>query len=398
MKIGGIVTEYNPFHKGHAYQIRKIRELYGEDMGIVCVMSGDFVQRGEPAIYSKYARAEAAVRCGADLVLELPVVYSTASAERFASGAVEILGRLGVVDYLFFGSESEDTEAIRKSAELLLTSAFHEKVKAALETGCSYPTARSMALQELNHGLDVTVNPNDNLGVEYVKAILKYGYKMTPIAIQRVGGMHDTEYDGELKSGSEIRALIHSASDVCEYVPEDAYAVYSREMNAGCGPVAAKDLETAILSRLRMLPYSFFENLPDAAEGLENRLYKACRTKTNLNEIYDAVKSKRYTHARIRRMVLHAALGIRKEDYKEDALYVRVLALNERGGGILRASEECRTIEVISKPSAARQLSQNQISLFEINADAHDLYVLAFARETARKGEQDWVASPIFVK
>lgn len=398
MKIGGIVTEYNPFHKGHAYQIQKIRELYGEDVGIVCVMSGDFVQRGEPAVFSKYARAEAAVRCGADLVIELPVPYSVASAERFASGAVNILGRLGVVDYLFFGSETADGAMLEKTAELLLSDSFHEKVKTALETGCSYPTGRSAALRELNSGEDVTINPNDNLGVEYIKAIKRDGFFMKPIAIKREGAMHDAVYDGELKSGSEIRSMIRAGARISDYVPAQALEIYNREIERGCGPVSVEKLEQAMISRLRMIPYSAFCELPDSSEGLENKLYSSCRKKTNLNDIYDSVKSKRYTHARIRRMVLNAVLGITKQDHAEDNLYARILALNERGGRILRESEKHRSIDVISKPAMARELSAKQARLFEKTADAHDLYVLAYDNEFMRVGEKDWTASPIFVK
>lgn len=398
MKIGGIVTEYNPFHKGHAYQIHKIRELYGDDMGIVCVMSGDFVQRGEPAVFSKYARAEAAVRCGADLVIELPVAYSVASAERFAFGAVNILGRLGIVDYLFFGSETADGAMIEKTAKLLLSDLFHEKVKAVLETGCSYPAARSAVLRELNEGEDITVNPNDNLGVEYVKAIMQYGFSMKPVAIRREGAMHDMLYDGELKSGSEIRGLIKARDDVSSYVPTEALGVYGRETKRGCGPVSVEELEQAMISRLRMIPHSEFCELPDSAEGLENKLYSACRTKTNLNDIYDAAKSKRYTHARIRRMVLNAVLGITKRDHTEDNLYARILALNERGGWILRESEKHRSVNVISKPSMGRELPAEQARLFEKTADSHDLFVLAYENESMRVGEKDWTASPIFVK
>ena len=398
MKIGGIVTEYNPFHKGHAYQIQKIRELYGEDIGIVCVMSGDFVQRGEPAVFSKYARAETAVRCGADLVIELPVAYSVASAERFAYGAINILGRLGIVDYLFFGSETADCRKIEKTAELLLTSQFYERVKGILGKGCSYPAARSTALRDLNDGEDVTVNPNDNLGVEYVKAIKQCGYSMAPVAIKREGAMHDAIYDGVLKSGSEIRNLMRNGADVRDYLPAEAYEIYSREIKRGCGPISVEQLEMAMISRLRMIPYSAFCDLPDSAEGLENRLYSACRTLTNLNDIYDTVKSKRYTHARIRRMVINVVLGITKCDYKEDNLYARVLALNEKGGKILRESEKLRSIDVISKPSVARTLSTEQVKLFEKTADSHDLYVLAYDNESMRVGEKDWTVSPIFIK
>ena len=398
MKIVGIVAEYNPFHKGHAYQLQKVRELYGEDTAIVCVMSGDFVQRGEPAVFSKYARAEAAVRCGADLVIELPLHCSIGSAERFADGAVSVLGRLGVVEHLVFGSEIEDAALLEHTAELLSSPEFDHRIKYYLQTGCSYPTARSKVLTELMDGVDVTVTPNNNLGVEYIRAIKRHGYPMTPQPILRVGAMHDAAYDGDMKSGSELRGLMRNGSNIASYVPREALEIYIREAEQGRGPVKLEDLESAMLSRLRMLPYDAYSALPDASEGLERKLYRACREESTLGKIYDTVKSKRYTHARIRRMTMCAALGITAEDYRRDALYARVLALNERGSRVLKLSEKQRSIDVISKPAAARALSDDCFAAFSKAANGHDLYVLAYENEVMRSGERDWKTSPIFIR
>lgn len=397
MKIIGIVAEYNPFHQGHAYQIRKIRERFGEDCGIVCVMSGDFVQRGEPALFSKYARAEAAIRCGADLVLELPVQFSIASAERFATGAVRILGELGTVDALVFGSESGDLDGIEATVRVLLTETFTKRMKEILETGISYPAARSLALSEYLGEQDLTRMPNDTLGIEYVKAIRRFGYSMTPVPVRRVGAMHDQVYEGNLKSGSELRQRVKNGEDISGFVPSEALECYQRETAQGRGPVFPEYLETAILSRLRMLPLSAFAGLPDAAEGLEHRLFQSCRRETSLSDIYDRVKSKRYTHARIRRMTLCAALGITRQASELEPGYARVLALNSKGGKILRGTESTRSIAVISKPAMARQLPDAQQKLFEQNALAHDLYVLGYENREARLGEQDWMTSPVFV-
>ena len=398
MKIVGIVAEYNPFHKGHAYQLQKVREIYGEDTAIVCVMSGDFVQRGEPAIFSKFARAEGAVRCGADLIIELPLHYSVASAERFADGAVSVLGRLGVVEHLVFGCETDDFELLERTAEVLSTKEFDETVKVALESGCSYPAARSMALRQLINDNDLTTTPNNNLGIEYIRAIHRHGFSMKPHAILRVGAMHDADYDGEMKSGSQLRRLLTDGNNIKDFVPEEAYDVYLREMKEGKGPVYLKKLESAMLSRLRMMSFDAYARLPDAVEGLEHKLYKACRKETNLEKIYDTVKSKRYTHARIRRMVMCAVLGIAASDYEKDGFYARVLALNERGARVLKLSEKQRTIEVISKPSSAREMSDERLALFCKAADAHDLYVLAYDNEMQRRGEADWVTSPIYIR
>jgi len=398
MKIAGIVAEYNPFHKGHEYQIQKIREMLGADTGVVCVMSGDFVQRGEPALFSKYARAEAAVRCGADLVIELPVQFSVASAERFAQGAVSVLGALGNVDYLVFGSESGNTDLIARTAVILESPAFDRAIKNILESGCSYPTARSKALRQLMDDVDVTVAPNDNLGVEYIRAINHLGLSMKPISIQRLGARHDCRWDGEMKSGSEIRAIALQGNCISDYVPKAAYEVYMRETERGRGLVSLEAMEQAILSRLRMGRLDKFVSLPDASEGLENRLFKACCEEPSLTAVYDRVKSKRYTHARIRRMTMCAALGISKEDQQLDRTYIRVLALNENGGKILRDAREQCTLPVISKPAAARKLDGLKRESFEKSANAHDLYALAYSDIDARRGGADWITGPFFLK
>jgi predicted nucleotidyltransferase len=320
-------------------------------------------------VFSKYARAEAAVRCGADLVIELPLHISIGSAERFADGAVRILGDLGVVDHLVFGSERDDIALLERTAELLSTDEFHKRMKEKLETGCSYPAARSMVLQAMMNGEDVTCLPNDNLGVEYIRAIHRHKLSMKPKTVLRKGAMHDQVYKGTMKSGSELRGLLKLKEDISPYIPDEAYKIYTREAERGRGPVFLSDLEPMILSRLRMLPYEVFSNLPDASEGLEHKLYKACRTQTNLNAIYDSVKSKRYAHARIRRMTMCAALGVSAEDHNTEPLYARVLALNARGGRVLRKSEKLRSIDVISKPAAARNLNKEQFHLFCSAAD-----------------------------
>lgn len=398
MNIAGIVAEYNPFHLGHAYHIAETRRVLGEDCVIVCAMSGDFVQRGEPALYSKYARSEAAVRCGADLVLELPVHVSVSSAERFAQGAVELLGRLGVLTHLSFGSESGNISALQCVATAADSEEFHNLIKTNLESGCSYPVARSAALKKILGNADFTRTANDNLGIEYIRAIQKFGFEITPVAIRRQGAMHDAYTDDVMKSGSELRALVKQGSNISSYVPEAAYEIYQCEIDAGRGPVFPESLELSILSRLRMLPDQSFTNLPDASEGLEKKLQTACRRQVSLNEIYDTVKSKRYTHARIRRMTMNAALRITKSDYETDNCYARVLALNERGGRILRAAQDCGDVDIISKPSLARERSKAQLDAFMKTADAHDLYVLGCPNQTERKGEADWITSPIFVR
>lgn len=398
MIIAGIVAEYNPFHLGHQYQIRKTRALLGEDCGIVCVMSGDFVQRGEAAAFSKFARAEAAVRSGADLVVELPLPWSVSSAERFARGAVGLLGGLGVVDVLSFGSESGEVSALEEIAAAQESSEFHTLIKESLAQKISYPAAREQALTRMigNRALFLR-KANDTLAVEYLKAIRSAGFSMRPLAIRRVGAGHDEFISGKIKSGADLRKMLFSGENVRDYLPRTAYEIFRHEQEMGRGAVSQMEMEPIVLSRLRMLDEDVFSQIPDAGEGLERKLFTACRVQPTLSDLYDSVKSKRYTHARIRRMTLCAALGIKKEHFFENPPYVRILAFNTTGSMILKQAKKSGTLPILSKPTAVRGMNADSRMIFELTARAHDLYVLAYQNTQFHTGGQDWKESPRYI-
>jgi len=330
MPLTGIICEYNPLHLGHKKQLDMIRRDDPEG-GIVCLMSGNFVQRGKPAIVNKMVRAQAAILSGADLVLELPVTAALSSAEGFAAEGVRILS--GFCDRLCFGAETGDADALMATAKALLSPEFSEKLKEKLETGLSFPAARQAALESLGQDAHLLTMPNDILATEYCKAILAQGSKMEPMVIRRQGGYHDTAPDSENPSATAVRELMLSSCLWLDYVPQQ-----TRELFRSAVLHTRANGERAILARLRTMSDEEFEALPYGSEGLWRKLMKACRKENTLEDILTAVKSKRYTRTRLDRIVMCAFLGLTQKDLAAPAPYTRVLALNDRGRQILKAA------------------------------------------------------------
>ena len=399
MNTCGIVAEYNPFHAGHAYHIAETRKLLGEDTAIVCAMSGNFVQRGEAAAFSKNARAKAAVRCGADLVLELPLPWAVSSAEGFARGAVGMLAATGVVTHLSFGSESGELKELQQAEEMLRLPEFKDYFSVEVSGGLSFAVARQRAVEKLaRKNMDVFSTPNNILAIEYLKAIHTYDLPLTPVTVARAGAGHDSGETSELPSASFLREKLAVGEEIGVFLPAAAAEVFSEEAAAGRGPVLPAALETAMISRLRMLPKSAFGDLPDAGEGLGNRLYRAVRSESSVQGILESAKSKRYAMSRLRRMLLCAALGITYADCRGMPPYLRVLAANERGLVLLREMQEKATVPVITKPAEIRALDSRTQHIFELESSATDLYVLGFTAEPEKAGDRDWRISPCIEK
>ena len=333
MQTIGIICEYNPFHLGHQKQMDQIRAQFGEDAVIVCLMSGNFVQRGMPAVFDKALRAQAAIDCGADLVLELPVTCALSSAEGFAAGGVKILSPF--CDYLCFGSETGDTNVLMKTAQALLSPDFSPALRAQLETGCSFPAARQKALEHMGINASALINPNDILAVEYCKALVAQESPMKPLPIRREGHYHDTAPDTDNPSATALRQLLDRKENWETYVPSAAYKIF---WNAPMHSVESG--ERAILSRLRTMSEEAFESLPYGSEGLWRKLMHASRSCGTLEEIITETKSKRYTRSRLDRMVLCAFLGITKELMDAPVPYVRVLGLRSTGIPALKEARE----------------------------------------------------------
>ena len=329
----GIVCEYNPFHLGHRKQIDSIREKFGANTGIICAMSGNYVQRGHPAVFDKTIRAEAAIRCGADLVVELPVTTSLSSAEGFAAGGVAVLSRL--CDGLCFGAETADLRQLLGTAEALLSEDFPKLLRRELDTGRSFPAARQAALEKMGIPGAILESPNNILAVEYCKAILRQSAPMQPLPIFREGSYHAKEADFENPSAASLRIRLQNGLEISEYLPEPAGRVF-----AGAPIHTLEAGQRAVLSRLRTMEDAEFEVLPFGSEGLWRKLMRESRTQATLEAIASAVKSKRYTRSRIDRMILCAFLGITAQTLEAAIPYVRVLAFNDRGREILNGAKK----------------------------------------------------------
>lgn len=394
MKLIGIVAEYNPFHNGHSYQIEESRAAVGRNSAVVCVMSGDFVQRGEAAIFRKHARAEAAVKGGADLVIELPVPWSLSSAEGFSRGAVGLLGRLGCIDYLSFGSECGDLNVLNALSVAVTDPALDKLIKQELEQGVSYAAARQKAVEaEYGSIAEYLQSPNNILAVEYLKAINELHLRMKPLTIKREG----SEHDGPGGSASDVRLKINNKQSISALVPKESKEVYKREIKCGRGPVTMAELEDVIISRFRMIDEDVFCNLPDASEGLGNRLFAAAHEESTLDGVLSMTKTKRYALSRIRRMCMCAAIGITAEHTSGLPPYARVLAANDKGRQALRLISEKSTIPLITKPASVQNMPEECKRIFDITSRAHDLFVMGYEVKAERRGGDDYRTSPIII-
>ena len=429
MKTIGIVAEYNPFHLGHALQIResrKIVEAVGEEAAVIAVMSGDFVQRGEAAVFSKYARAEAACRSGADLVVELPLPWALSSAEGFARGAVWMLSNLGA-EILSFGCETGDGQSgygdpelgkaepesevlaaqmrlreLEEAAELITAPGFMEEILCRLKTNPdqNFGAARQACAEErLGKKLSFLQQPNSILALEYLKAIRDLGLPLTPMVIPRRGAGHDERGENPIPSASELRERLRSDRGIEGFVPEAAADVFQRERRQGRYVTDSAEQGRLILSRLRWLKEEAFRNLPDAGDGLGNRLYSTVQREKSYDDVLSAAATRRYPLARIRRLCLCAALGLPSGTAAGRPPYARVLALNERGRKTLREAEKRQSlsgsgIALLTKPAHVRELDGGAQAIFEMGAKAHDFYTLLYPEEGQRLCGEDWRRGP----
>lgn len=399
MDFIGVVCEYNPFHNGHAYHLRESARLT-DDQGVVCVMSGDFVQRGEAALYAKYARAEAAVRGGADVVFELPLPWSLASAEGFARGAVGLLAAIGATT-LSFGTESEDLGILDTLARRLIEPQTVELIRAKMadEPELSFAAARQRVLEELcGEGARALETPNNILAVEYLKAIYTENLSLKPLGVRRLGSAHDGAGEGNTRSASEIRSLLLRGESADRFMGAAARAVLERDTAQGRGIPSRAAIETAILSRLRMLRREDFLALPDASGGLGERLFRAAGEEPTLDAVFAAVKNKRLAMSRVRRACYCAALGITSNAADGIPPYARLLAANARGREMLAELKETSEIPIVTKPASVRELGKRSETIFSLGAAAHDLYVLGYRAAEERRGGADWRTGPRIVE
>ncbi len=377
MKITGVICEFNPFHNGHEYLLKKIKED-GASHIAVC-MSGNFTQRGEPAVYNKYDRCRAALQCGADLVIELPVTFALSGAERFAWGGVSLLDSLGCIDELFFGSESGDTALLSRAAAAADAPELSELIVKNLSGGMTFAAARQAAVAELcGEGLSAVLSqPNNILGVEYIRALNRLGSSIKPVSVLRMGVSHDSgDVSGNFASASYIRGMIGKDQDISKFVPEKAYDIFSGTDDPPPPGGRKEKLIPMLLYRLRMMSAEETAGLPEISEGLENRIYSAVRKAVGYEELVGLIKSKRYTRARIERILMYALLGFRKESLPEKPGYIRVLGFNERGREILRLAGKNNRLPIIMKYSDIKKHSRMIHEEYETECRADDIYAL----------------------
>lgn len=383
MKIAGIIAEYDPFHNGHAYQIAKTRDMGAE--AVVVALGGEFTQRGEPAWCSKYLRAEAALNCGADLVLEIPLPYAVGSAEKFAEGGVKVLDALGCVDILSFGSESGEAEKIMAFAALAETEEYIEEYKKALSEGISAAAARQKAAEKTFPELAaVAENPNDTLGAEYCKWLLRLESKIKPSTVKRYGAGHGEA--AVLKSGIASATYLRSfvePEDIFPFVPYKTYELLAKGYREGKLPFDCKKIEPAVLAVLRMMGEEEFAKVPDcAAEGLYHRVFDAVQKAASLDELYELIKTKRYAMSRVKRIVSGAFLGLDSSVLKTAKLpYIRVLGMNDVGAAVLKEAKSsgCK-LPVSSSLADLAKTSETAEYFAMLESRAEDLWQLGLPK------------------
>ena len=382
MKVVGIVAEYNPFHKGHAYHIKKAKELTGCDYCIV-VMSGNYTQRGVPAMIDKHSRAQMALLNGADMVFELPVRFATSSAEGFATSAITLLNATGIVTDLCFGSECGDVEKLTKIAKVLLEEPeeYKEVLKRELKNGHSYPVARNMALQGLDcwdfDSLKILSMPNNILGIEYIKALLKTGSKMNPATVKRQGSNYNDCSLSELYSSAlAIRSSIASTENlenIYSDVPENVYAIMKERQNISF-PIVPDDFSEMLHYKLLSEKENGFTQYIDVSPDLSDRIVKNVYQYKNYESFCDLLKTKNMTYTRISRCLLHILLDLKTKDSVVPS-YLRILGLNTGAGDLSKSLKENCSLPIISKlADAKKQLSEEAFELLKEDVFSSNLY------------------------
>ena len=364
MATVGIIAEFNPLHKGHEYLISRAKEL-GE---VVCVISSNFAQRGDTAISPKEIRAKSALLAGADLVAELPVLWSMSTAQNFALGGVSSLVALGC-DTLIFGSEAGEISPLLEIADILLSEDFSSRLNDYLKEGMTFAAARQNACEDLGAKKGILDRPNNNLGIEYMVAARRLGADLKFETVKRLGADHDSADLGEFVSASLLREkLLKGDREFClKYMSEKILDLYKQENLSDI-----KRLEMAILSTLRTKTLDDLKRLPDLSEGVENKLFSAIKVATDLDSLYNEIKVKRYPMARIRRLVLSAFLGIDNSYFLKPVPYVRVLGFNNVGCEILKKADKVSKIPLVTKVSSIKDTA-----VFKVESRVCDLYSLS---------------------
>lgn len=411
MNVCGIIAEYNPFHNGHQFHLDNAVKQTNADYTIV-VMSGEFVQRGTPAIMDKYARAEAALCCGADLVLQLPTYYAAGSAEFFSSGAVSLLDKLGVVTHLCFGSECGDTGLLSKLANIYVhePQEFQDSLRVKLKSGLSFPVARAASLLEVypefSASLSVLSSPNNILGIEYIKALLKRGSSIEPLTITRSGaGYHDRELDSSFSSATAIRHAIEngiSPEHLQTQIPTEATDVYDRYF-ADSKPVFLDDFSGLLYYKLLLEQNAGYASYMDVSEDLSDRIRKNLYQFTSFSDFCNLLKTKEITYSRICRCLLHILLNIKKDTlYKyvhelDYVPYARILGFRKSATPLLGEISKKASIPLISKLANADKILEGAaLDMLKEDIRIRDIYNSVRSRKSKSPTPNEY-STPIVI-
>lgn len=387
MRTIGIIAEFNPFHNGHSYLIEKCKKDLNADFCVV-VMSGDFVQRGAPAITDKFTRTKMALAGGADLVLELPIYYSTGSAEYFASGAVSILDKLGIIDYLCFGSECGDIRSLSQIADILVSepASFKDALAKELKNGASFPKARQNALltacPDLEKDIlltDTLSNPNNILGIEYLKALKKMNSRIKPYTIKRSGEGYHSEALNKLSSASAIREALLSGIDVTECIPGESIDILRKDVTL----ISTANYSSLLAYKLLSLDKDMLTKYLDVTDDLAQKITNNMTSFTTFDDFIMTLKSKDLSYSRISRSLLHILLNITADHMNayitnDYASYARVLGLKKSSSQVLAAAHETSTIPIIDRLKDAKMLlNEAQMSLLNETLYSSKIYNLS---------------------
>lgn len=412
MKVTGIIAEYDPFHNGHSYHIKKAREMTGAD-AIVVVMSGHFTQRGMPAFFRRDARVRMAVDGGADLVIELPYIYACNSSHEFARGAAGILNGIGCVDALVFGAETDDMDALEKAARAAAgtddrSSAY---IKEEMKNGVSYPEALTRSVEKIYGAQTAAVlrEPNNLLGIEYMKALRELGSGIKPFIVGRRSAahgeslemLHERKQEQRIASGTAVRKAVYAggARAAEMLVPDTSFSIISGyERSSGFSFAEYRDKIKK--NMFELLKYKIITSdegelaeVYGVAEGLENRLKSCISGAEEIDRLIDSVKSKRYTRARISRTLMHLLINLRTTDFEtlRETYCARVLGFSPTGGKLLRLMSESSAIPVFSNLSRLDKRSPEAARVLKYDMRASDVYALLYGSGDAPGRERRFV-------
>ena len=439
MKILGIITEYNPFHNGHLYHLFKAKKITGADY-VVAVMSGNFLQRGEPAIINKWARTKMALNAGVDLIIELPFVFSTQDANGFAFGAVKLLDSLQIIDYLCFGCETDNLDTLYSVSNFLHIEPqkYKELIVHNSKNGYEFPRARAQALCEYHRifGIDglekisplelskLLKYPNNILALEYMKHLINLKSKIKPMAIKRMGaGYHQKNIKGKISSATSIRNEILSSlsspktdlfilnDKIKSTIPQSGFPILEKELREGRGPITSDSFRQYIIATLRRMSLEDISRVQGVTEGLENRIKKASLKSSTVEQLINSIKTRRYTRTKIQRIILHLMMNLSKKDVKTfnrcGPLYARVLGFSGKGKTLLRTIKKISSTPLISKLSnyLRQTISEENnnvrnrlIKMLDHDILATDIYVLANEKAEDRVARLDFTHKIVMKK